>query len=81
MILPKLISPPQSALVPNRDTHDNTLTGDVILTSFGKRCSKKEYMVIRLGMEKAFRLDCDFIRKCFTDLGFCDRWINWLCNV
>lgn len=45
---------------------------------FIKRKSKG-YMAIKLEMGKAYdRFDCDFIRKCFIDLGFSDIWINWV---
>lgn len=36
-------------------------------------------MGIKLNIRKAYaRLDWDFIRKCFFDLGFSDIWINWM---
>lgn len=41
------------------------------------RSNKKGYMAIKLDIEKAYdRLEWNFIKKCFADLGFC-RWIRW----
>lgn len=34
-------------------------------------------MVITLDMEKAYAgLDWNFIKKCFNDLGLCEKWTN-----
>lgn len=36
-------------------------------------------MAIKVDMEKAYDLsDRDYIRKCFIDFGFSDRWIDWI---
>lgn len=36
-------------------------------------------MTIKLYMENAhYRLDWQYIKKCFTNLGFADKWINWI---
>lgn len=36
-------------------------------------------MTIKLDMKKAYdRLDCDFIKKCFTDLALNYKWIGWI---
>lgn len=36
-------------------------------------------MAIKLDMEKAYdKLDCDFIKRCFSVLGFNNNWINWI---
>lgn len=34
---------------------------------------------IKLDLEKVYvHLDWDFVKKCFTCLGFSDRWIGWI---
>lgn len=36
-------------------------------------------MTIKLDIEKAYnRLDGEFIKKCFIDSGFSNKWINWI---
>lgn len=36
-------------------------------------------MALKLGIEKAYdRLDCNSIKKCFVDLGFREKWVNWI---
>lgn len=70
-ILPRWISPLQSAFIPTKDIHDDILVVHEFLSSFAKRCTRKVCMTINLDMEKANdRLNCDFVKKCFTDMGF-----------
>lgn len=36
-------------------------------------------MAIKLDMKKGYdRLDWKFIKKCFHDFGFADRWTSWI---
>lgn len=36
-------------------------------------------MAIKLDMKRAYdRLDWRFIRKCYQDLDFAEKWINWI---
>lgn len=50
-----------------------------IFNSFRKKSTKNGYMAIKKDMEKACdRLECDFVKKYLTDLGFCARWSNWI---
>lgn len=78
-ILPKIISPLQSAFVPQRDIHDNILIAHEILSMFFfLNRTKVGYKTIKLDMKKAYvKLDWNFISKCFQDLGFSYNWINW----
>lgn len=40
--------------------------------------TKVGYKTIKLDMKKAYvKLDWNFISKCFQDLGFSYKWINW----
>lgn len=42
-----------------------------ILSTFDKKCERKRYLRTKLDVEKAYyRLDLDFITKCFNYLGF-----------
>lgn len=75
MVPPKLISLLQIVFVPHRDIHDNILIAHETFSAFHKK-GEKQVMAIKLEMEKAYdRLEWDFARKCFQDLGFPNRWI------
>jgi len=78
-LLDTLVSPYQSAFVPNRSIHDNILLTHEILHKF-KNCKRKTvWAVLKLDMEKAYdRLEWDFINKCLHELGFHPQWIQWI---
>lgn len=77
MVLLIIIFP--STFVPNKDIHDNILVAHESLSSFSRKRNKKGYTSIKLDTEKAYEhLDCDSIRNCFTDLGYYNRWTNWI---
>lgn len=68
--------PPFKVHFLNRDIYDNILIADHSHLVSRKR-SKRLCMGIKFDMENAYdKLDRNFIGKYFTELGFCDRWIN-----
>lgn len=75
-VLPKIISPLQSAFATNKDIHDDIFIAHEILTTFSKNHAKGGYMAIKswpikLHMEKTYdRLAWNFIKKWFNDLFF-----------
>ncbi|XP_056843438.1 uncharacterized protein LOC130495882 [Raphanus sativus] len=79
-LLPRIISPHQSAFVPKRAIGDNVLITHEILhflrTSKAKvRCS----MAIKTDMSKAYdRIEWSFLEAVLRRLGFHDRWISWI---
>lgn len=77
LVLPKIISPLQSAFIRGRDIHDNTHVAHEVFNSFSRKKNKNGYTTIKLDMEKAYdRLEWLFNKKCFTDLRFSRKWIN-----
>lgn len=65
MLVPKIISPPQSVFIPNRDVHD---VAREIFTTF---LNLEQKMVIKLDMKKLYnRFAWSFIKKCLNNLGF-----------
>jgi hypothetical protein len=54
LLLPKIISPLQSAFVLNRNIQDNTILAYEFLHSFKNKKGKGGFMFIKIDMEKAF---------------------------
>lgn len=79
-LLPRIISPHQSAFVPKRAIGDNVLITHEILhylrTSKAKvRCS----MAVKTDMSKAYdRIEWTFLEAVLRKLGFHERWISWI---
>lgn len=48
------------------------------LSTFLEREKKLGYMAIKHDVEKTYnRLEWDFKKKCFQDLGLSNQWVNW----
>ena len=63
-ILPKLISPWQTAFVPSRKIQENTFLAQEILHDMRKKRGKKGWMGLKIDMEKAYdRLELCFFRE------------------
>jgi hypothetical protein len=79
-ILPKIVSPEQSAFVSGRLISDNILVAFETLHTMASRLSGKEgYMALKLDMSKAYnRVEWDFLEAVLLKLGFERRWINLL---
>lgn len=69
--------PLQISLAQKIDSLDNILIAHEILSSLSKHRSKNGYMATKLVMKKAYdKLEQNFIKKYFIDLGFCERWVR-----
>jgi len=79
-ILPKIISPEQSAFVVDRLITDNVLMAFETLHTMATRLSGKEgFMALKLDMSKAYdRMEWAFLETMFRKLGFAERWIKFL---
>jgi hypothetical protein len=78
-MLPKIISPLQSAFVPSRNIQDNTILAHELLHSFKTKKGKGGFMFLNLDMEKAFdKMEWGFILSVMSKLGFHSSWINWI---
>ena len=78
-ILQRLIHPCQSAFVPGRAIHDNILIAHEIMTKFRYYKGKRGYVALKIDMEKAYdRIEWDFLLTCLRQLGFAERWVNWI---
>jgi hypothetical protein len=79
ILLPKTISPLQSAFVPKRNIQDNTILAYELLHSFKANRGKGGYMFMKLDMEKAFnRMEWKFLLAVMEKLGFSPVWISWI---
>jgi hypothetical protein len=76
-MLPKIISPLQSAFVPSRKIQGNTILAHELLQSFNNKKGKGDFMFLNMDMEKAFdKMELDFILSIMKKLGFHPSWIN-----
>ncbi|KAL5577135.1 hypothetical protein UlMin_018834 [Ulmus minor] len=73
----KIISQEQSAFILSRLISDNVIIGFECLHAIKRRKTKKNYMALKLDMEKAYdRVEWDFIQRVMDKLGFSTGWIN-----
>lgn len=72
VILPKIISPTQSAFVPGRLLTDNVfLAHEVIHHMRNKRRGNEAYATVKLDMSKAYdRVEWHFLEAMMTRMGF-----------
>ena len=78
-VLQRIIHPTQSAFIPGRAIHDNILLAHEILNKFQHAKGKKGYVALKLDMKKAYdRIEWDFLLNCLQQLGFHDKWIQWI---
>jgi hypothetical protein len=78
LVLDKIISPFQSAFVPERLITNNILVAYETLHTMSKRMKgKKGYMAIKLDMSKAYDwVDWFFLEAMMRKLGFSDQWVQ-----
>ena len=78
-VLPRLISPAQSAFIPGRWIAENQLIVQEILHSFKKRKVKGGFVAVKLDLQKAYdRVNWSFLVKVLQQFGFCPRFIGWI---
>ncbi|KAL5575991.1 hypothetical protein UlMin_017690 [Ulmus minor] len=74
-VMDYIISEEQSAFIPGRLISDNAIIGFECLHAIKRRKTKKNYLALKLDMEKAYdRVEWDFIRKVMEKLGFSVGW-------
>ena len=75
-LLNKIVSPTQSAFVPDRASHDNILITHEIMHKFKQAKGKIGWVALKVDMEKAYdRLEWDFIEFYLQRFGFHTKWI------
>jgi hypothetical protein len=78
LILPKIISPLQSAFVPNKSIQDNSVIAHELLHSFKLKRGKCGFMFLKMDMEKAFdKMEWKLILAIMQQLGFHATWLQW----
>lgn len=79
-LLTELISPHQSAFVPQRSISDNVLITHEILHYFQtSKASKRCSMVVKMYMSKAYdRIEWGFLKVVLTRLSVHELWIDWI---
>lgn len=77
--LDKIISPAQSAFIPNRWIVENQVMVQEILHSFKSSKTKPGLMAIKLDLQKAYdRVSWEFIHAVLLHLGFNKVFSNWI---
>ena len=78
-ILDKIISPAQSAFIPNRWIAENQVIVQEMLHSFKSRKTKPGLMAIKLDLQKAYdRVNWSFIQAVLLHLGFNQTVTSWI---
>jgi hypothetical protein len=78
-VLLKIISPLQSAFVPNRNIQDNSILAHELIHTFKNKKGKKGFMFLKMDMEKAFdQMEWLFLLAIMKKLGFNDTWLGWI---
>ncbi|XP_043717945.1 uncharacterized protein LOC122665877 [Telopea speciosissima] len=77
-VLELLISPAQSAFIPNRFISDNIYTAHEIFHYINhKKKGKQKLLTLKLDMRKAYdRVEWEFIDKLLHRFGFADHWVQ-----
>jgi len=78
-LLNNIISPFQTAFVPNRHIQDNSILAHEMLHTLKSKRGRGGLMAINIDMEKAFdKMEWSFLVAILTKLGFHPTWINWI---
>jgi len=78
-LLAKFISPLQTAFVPNRLIHDNSILAYEMLHTLKSKRGRGGLIAVNIDMEKAFdKMEWSFLLAILQKLGFHPTWINWI---
>lgn len=82
LILPEIISQPQSAFVPGRLITDNNLVAcECVHKIKNTRNTQSGLYVVKLGMHKAYdRVEWIFLKNMLIKLGFHAQWVRMIMN-
>ncbi|KAJ0075024.1 hypothetical protein Patl1_34399 [Pistacia atlantica] len=80
--LATIISPSQSAFIPDRLITDNAIVAFEVMHTMNTGLKGKDgYMALKLDMSKAYdRLKWSFLQAVMCKMGFCSTWINVIMN-
>ncbi|XP_026407200.1 uncharacterized protein LOC113302475 [Papaver somniferum] len=77
VLLPKIISPFQSAFVPGRQISDNVLIAHELIHTMRAQRGNEFLMGIKVDMSKAFdRVEWNFLLYVMRNFGFSEEWCN-----
>uniref|UniRef100_A0A2N9GB01 Reverse transcriptase domain-containing protein n=1 Tax=Fagus sylvatica TaxID=28930 RepID=A0A2N9GB01_FAGSY len=78
-VLDSLISPCQSAFIPDRWIVENQLIVQEILHSFKKRKVKGGFVALKVDLQKAYdRVNWSFLKEVLYRFGFHEKFIMWI---
>jgi hypothetical protein len=77
--LTNIISPYQTAFVPNRHIQDNSILTHKMLHTLKAKRGKGGLIAVNIDMENAFdKIEWNFLLAIRRKLGFHPQWINWI---
>ncbi|KAJ7974647.1 Ribonuclease H protein [Quillaja saponaria] len=75
--MPHLVAPNQVSFMPSRKIQDNIILTQVLLHSMRQMKGKKQFMAIKVDLEKAYdRLNWEFIKETLLLVGFDDAFVS-----
>uniref|UniRef100_A0A803PCY1 Reverse transcriptase domain-containing protein n=1 Tax=Cannabis sativa TaxID=3483 RepID=A0A803PCY1_CANSA len=78
-LLPRIVSPNETAFVKGRSITENTMIDREIVHSMKKKRGSRGFMMIKIDMEKAYdKLDWNFIISVLSSLSFPPPFLNWI---
>jgi len=79
-ILASIISPVQTGFVEGTQILDGFVVSQEVIHSLKQK--KEMGMMIKLDFSKAYdRLNWNYLKTILMAFGFCNRWVNWICNM